>query len=342
MSGTDGGEATRRRTAAPPCVVVAHDPTPEVRGAYRRELGARCELRFLHDLAPADRNAARARARALIAWNPRIEIGAADVDAMTSLGFVQLMTAGVDHVPLHLFPRDVPIASNAGVFAGPMAEFALAMTLAAAKRLPVEHREMREGRFNQFAVNRTLDGAVCAILGFGGVGRAAARLFGALGAEIYAINRSGETDEEVAFVGTLAALRTALDAADVVLVSLSLTGATAGLIGARELGWMKDDAILVNVARGEIVDQDALYRHLVDNDRFFACLESWWIEPVRHGEFRIEHPFLDLPNVIAAPHNSASVPGAHLDAVRSGARNVRRWLDGEAPRNLLGADERGA
>ena len=324
-----------------PCILVAHNPTPEARAAYGQELGSRCELLFLPDLTSTDRAAAEARAHVLIAQNPRIEIAADDVAAMTSLGFVQLLTAGVDHVPLHLFPRDVPVASNAGVFAGPMAEFALALTLAAAKRLPAEHREMREGRFNQFVVNKSLDGAVCAILGFGGVGRAAARLFRALGAEIYAVNRSGETEEDVAFVGTVAALETVLRAADAVLVSLSLTEATAGLIGARELGWMKDDAILVNVARGEIVDQGALYRRLVENERFFACLESWWIEPVRHGEFRIEHPFLDLPNVIAAPHNSASVPGAQLEAVRQGARNVRRWLDGEAPRNLLGAEERG-
>ncbi len=329
-------------TPAPPCVVVAHDPTPEMRGVYRQALAARCELLFRPDLAPAGWQAARARADVLIAQNPRIELAAEDVAAMTALGFVQLLTAGVDHVPLHLFPRDLPIASNSGAFAGPMAEFALAMTLAAAKRLPVEHRAMRDGRFNQFVANRTLDGAVCAIIGFGGVGRRAARLFRALGAEIHAINRRGETGEEMAFVGTLAALEDVLRAADVVVVSLSLTAATAGLIGARELGWMKDDAILVNVARGEIVDQDALYRHLVANRRFFACLESWWIEPVRHGEFRIDHPFLDLPNVIAAPHNSASVPGAQVEAVRLGARNVLRWLDGEAPRNLLGADERGA
>ena len=323
------------------CVLIAHEATPAMRDAYRHELGPGCELVFRTDLAPAGWAAARPRARVLIAQNPRVEIAADDVAAMTSLGFVQLLTAGVDHVPLHIFPRDLPVASNAGVFARQMAEFALAMTLAAAKRLPVEQREMREGRFNQFAVNRTLDGAVCAILGFGGVGRAAARLFRALGAEIHAVNRSGETGEEVAFVGTVAALESVLRAADVVLVSLSLTGATAGLIGARELGWMKDDAILVNVARGEIVDQDALYRHLVANRRFFACLESWWIEPVRHGEFRIDHPFLDLPNVIAAPHNSASVPGAHLEAARQGARNVRLWLNGEPPLNLLGADERG-
>ena len=325
-----------------PCILVAHDPLPAARAAYRQQLDSRSELVFKPDLSPEGWVAARAQARVLIALNPRIEITADDVAAMTSLRFVQLLTAGVDHVPLHLFPRDVPIASNAGAYAGPMAEFALAITLAAVKRLPVEHREMREGRFNQFVDNKTLKGAVCAILGFGGAGRATARLFRALGAEIHAINRSGETDQEVAFVGTLAALEDVLRRADVVVVSMSLTGATKGLIGARELGWMKDDAILLNVARGEIVDQDALYRHLVENPRFFACLESWWIEPVRHGVFRIDHPFLDLPNVIAAPHNSASVPGAQVDAMRQGARNVRRWLDGELPRNLLGADERGA
>ena len=327
---------------AAPRILVAHDPTPDARAALRREIGSGGELVFRADLTPSGWDAARAGGRVLIAQNPRVEIAAEDVEAMTSLGFVQLLTAGVDHVPLHLFPHDLPIASNAGAFARPMAEFALAMTLAAAKRLPVEHREMREGRFNQFVPNGTLDGAVCAILGFGGVGREAARLFRALGAEIHAINRSGETEEEVAFIGTLAALEDVLRRADIVLVSLSLTGATEGILGARELGWMKDDAILVNVARGEIVDQDALYRHLVGNARCFACLESWWIEPVRHGEFRIDYPFLDLPNVIAAPHNSASVPGAQIEAARHGARNVRRWLDGEEPRNLLGADERGA
>jgi len=147
--------------------------------------------------------------------------------------------------------------------------------------------------------------------------------------KIYGINTAGKTDEQVEFIGTLKDLQHVLHVANIVLVALPLTNSTRGLIGDRELAWMKDDAILVNVARGEIIDEGSLYRKLKSNPRFTAAIDAWWVEPLRHGEFRTNYPFLTLPNFLGSPHNSAISAGSSVEATKRAAENVKRFLSHE-------------
>jgi phosphoglycerate dehydrogenase-like enzyme len=232
------------------------------------------------------------------------------------------------------------VATNGGGYAEPMAEHGLAMALAAAKRLLVEHGNLARGEFNQFVSNRMLAGGICGVLGFGGIGVATARLMRSMGMRVHAINRRGRSAEPVDWIGTPDRLDELLAASDVLVISLPLTRASERMIGAHELSRMKDDAIMVNLARGEIVDEAALYEHLKTHPAFTACIDAWWVEPIRHGEFRMDHPFLQLPNVIGSPHNSAVARGSREVALRRAVANCRRVLVGEAPLHLIGPDER--
>jgi phosphoglycerate dehydrogenase-like enzyme len=315
-----------------PTVVISFKAGDALRRAAQEVLSGICSIVYLDDVPSEQRASALESADALLSNNLAKELRPGELGRLANAKLIQLLTAGVDHAPFSKLPPHVPIAYIPGAFAEPMAEHAAAMALAAAKRLFIEDRNMRKGEFNQFVPNRLMKGGVCGILGYGGAGRAAARLFSCIGMKIYAINRSGRTEERVDFIGTIKGLEKVLRAADVVVVTLPLSRSTEGLIGSRELSWMKEDAILVNVSRGEIIDESALYGHLKAHPNFAACIESWWIEPVRHGEFRTNYPFLDLPNVIAAPHNSASVAGWNIKALRRGAENVRRVLSGGTAR----------
>jgi phosphoglycerate dehydrogenase-like enzyme len=321
-------------------LVVVYELEGNGRRIVADALGDAAQAVYLTDLDDVGRADALRKADAVLARTTR-ELRQGEIALLADARLVQFINAGIDFVPLAEMPAGVPVATNGGAYAGPMAEHALAMALAAAKRLLVEHAALSHGEFNQFARNRMLAGGVCGILGFGGIGIATAGLARGIGMKVHAINRRGRTDEKVEWIGTPDQLDALLAASDVLVICTPLTPATLGMIGAPQLARMKDDAILVNVARGEIVDERALYERLVAYPKFSACIDAWWIEPIRHGTFRMDQPFMALPNVVGSPHNSASaISGTGVVGLQRAIANVRRALAGETPLYLVPPEDR--
>jgi phosphoglycerate dehydrogenase-like enzyme len=316
-------------------VVVTCETSPDQKTLLREVLGRAASLEFLEELAPERRPATLQTATVLLAEDFPREVPPDEYPRLERVQLIQLLSAGADQMPFADLPPRMVIAANVGAYALPMAEHVLGMTLALAKRLCLQSQKLRRGEFDHVTPNRLLCGLTAGILGFGGIGRATARLLRALGMRIRAINTSGSSSEPTDFIGTLHDLETVLRAGDVVVISLPLTRATRSLIGRQQLDWMKPDAILINVSRGAILEEDALYTHVWNHPDFLLGLDAWWTEPFTQGRFQTKYPFLDLPNVLGSPHNSGIVPGTALHAARQAAENIRRYLRGEKVAGLV-------
>ncbi|MCE5333957.1 MAG: 2-hydroxyacid dehydrogenase [Desulfobacteraceae bacterium] len=310
-------------------ILVSYEQSAHHRAIFSKFLSGEGNLTFLSDIAPEDRRKILEGTEVILSWSPSKEFAPEEFAQLRNLKMMQFVTAGADHVPFGLIPGHAIVASNPGAYAEAMAEHILAMALSVAKRLKLNHEKMKEGVFDQRTRNKLMRGMSFGVIGFGGIGKAAARLMRALGLKVLAINTSGKTSEPVEFVGTLDDLDHVLKQSDFLLLSIPLTVRSRGLIGERELGLMKRDAVLINAARGAIVEERALYEHLVKFPEFSAAIDTWWIEPQSHGEFRTNFAFLDLPNVLGSPHNSPIAPGVAKNAIRMACENVVRFLKGE-------------
>ena len=209
------------------------------------------------------------------------------------------------------------------------------MALSLSKDLTKNHLDLAGGEFSWKNKTKRLSGRTAGIVGFGSTGRAVAGLLRALGFKIYGLNSSGKGDPDADAMGTLADLENIFKASDVIILSLPLNKTTQHLIGSRELGWMKEDAVLVNVARADIIQQTALYEHMKTHPDFRMGTDVWWMEPFTQGEFRLEHPFFELPNFLGSPHNAVNVGDLTNLAWAAAARNVRRFITGEKLKGVI-------
>lgn len=316
-------------------LLVTFRADDETRETIQERVNDVFSVRYLADQTDDRRSEVIRDSDGFLVWALGTELEEDEFSYLRDQQVLQTLSAGVDHLPLDRLPEGMTILSNAGAYAEPMAEHVMAMYMALCKRLACEDRNMRDGEFNQFRTNRWVQGSRCGILGFGGIGRAVARLMGAFDVTVDAINRSAETDEPVDCIGGPHDLEAVMRRCDVLVICAPLTSETRGLIDGEKLAWMCNDGMIINVARGAIVDQRALYEHLREHPSFRAGIDTWWTEPLRHGRFELEYPLLELPNVLASPHNASMVPDVLEFGLDAALRNLRRWAEGASPNNLV-------
>ncbi len=272
----------------------------------------------------------------IISWNPTRELEMFNKSLFSNFHLIQLLSAGYDHLQFDMFPNKCLIAANQGAYATPMAEHAVAMILSLAKKLRLYHNRMAEGKFEQMkSFTRQIKGATLGIIGFGSIGKQVAKLMRGFDVKIMALNTSGKTTENVDFIGRLNDLDYLLIHSDFVVISIPLSDETEGLIGKRELELMKNDAILINVARGPIIKEKDLYEHLKSHPDFSAGIDTWWIEPFKFGQFKINYPFFELPNLLGSPHNSSIVENIMIEGARKASENVKRFLNNEEIKGIV-------
>jgi phosphoglycerate dehydrogenase-like enzyme len=252
------------------------------------------------------------------------EVAVRPLERMKSVQVVQTLTAGVDHVlpAVPSLPAGTRVCNARGVHDASTAELAVALTLASLRHLPEFVRAEAEERWLQ-AVYPALADRTVLIVGYGGIGRALEeRLLPFEIADVLRVARSARTTPR-GEVHAMEALPELLPRADVVVLCTPLTEATRGLADAGFLARMKDGALLVNVARGKVVDTDALLAEL-DSGRLRAALDVTDPEPLPAG-----HPLWQAPGALISPHvggaSSAFLPRAkRLLRVQLG-----RWAAGE-------------
>jgi glyoxylate reductase len=227
--------------------------------------------------------------------------------AMPELEFVSSMSVGVDHIDVvAMTDRGIPVGNTPGVLVDTTADAAFALLLAAARRLGEADRFVRRGDWvaenawsPDFFTGKDVSGATLGIIGLGAIGRAVARRAAGFGMRVLAWNRSPVSQAGVEVV----CLDELLRASDFVSVHVALAPATRRLIDREKIALMKPGAVLVNTARGGIVDEFALAGALADGSLFAAGVDVFEQEPVA-----ADNPLLGLPNVVVTPHlGSATV-----------------------------------
>jgi glyoxylate reductase len=309
---------------AEPIVAIAR-ALPEAGVERLRE---RCRLRLGSVEAGRGALLELVRGADAIVADPTVPVDAELLDAAgPGLRVVANFAVGYDNVDLAACrERGVAVANTPDVLTNATAELALALTLAAARDLGAAERLLREGGWHGWEpeglLGIELSGAVVGVVGMGRIGRRYAELVRPLAGELIYAGRSPSPDAEAALGARLADLDELFASADVVSLHVPATSRTRRMVDRERLRLMKPTAILVNTARGALVDERALAAALREGSIGAAGLDVYANEP------EIEPELLAAPRCVLAPHIGSATDRARAGMARLAADNVIAALDG--------------
>jgi phosphoglycerate dehydrogenase-like enzyme len=243
------------------------------------------------------------------------------------LRWIHARSAGLDRVLVpEVVAHPAVLTNGRGAFSPALAEFVVASLLFFVKDLRRLVAQQAAGSWEPFDTER-LEGRTVGIVGYGDIGRAVAARLRPLGVEILAVRRRPERSRGDALASETVPPERLLDLmarADDVVVTAPLTPRTCGLVGRDAIAAMKRTAVLVNVGRGPVVDEEALVEALREGRIRGAALDVFETEPLPAG-----HAFWSLPNVLLSPHCADHVPGWVDEAMRVFLRQLERFRRSE-------------
>lgn len=242
---------------------------------------------------------------------------------LSGVRIVQALSAGVDVLVGHI-PAGVTLCDGAGIHDASVSEWCVMAMLAMRRHLPEQLRAQNEASWLWSTGGADLEGARVLIVGYGSIGRALEQRLLPFGARVTRVARRSRDGVE-----STDALPRLLPEADVVVILVPLTPATRGMVDASFLGQMRDGALLVNAARGPIVDTDALLDAL-QREHITAAIDVTDPEPLPDG-----HPLWSAPGVLITPHVGGAVEGLFERGWRFAGEQVRRYIAGEPLRNVV-------
>jgi phosphoglycerate dehydrogenase-like enzyme len=265
-----------------------------------------------------------------------------DFPAAPNLKLMQTATAGLDWIDLPSLSKGVTVCNVFG-HEPAIAEYVMGTWLALSLRLFQTVADFRGGSWagHQPAggpPHGEIFGKTIGIIGYGRIGRYVAKRAAAFGCKVIAANRSPIADKgDASEIYPLAELDRMLPQCDVVLVAAGLAPETRNLLDARRIGLMKPTALVINIGRAPIIDEDALYDALSNNRLGGAALDVWWqhFQPDQPNRRPSKYPFQDLPNVLMTPHCSGFTEGTADRRWGDLAANLDRYVRGEKLHNVV-------